>query len=137
MSIIIPELGVASVDKSVDYYVKLFEGKLLDSVPSDSGSLEWAEIEIFGSSLMFEEVNALAAEFNIEAKLLSSTGGCLVFRVPEIADAKSIYNKAMRDKLRIAMKWKESDYGTAEFALHDPDGNIIVIASKIKENKIG
>lgn len=128
---IVPELGVLSVLESVRFYTDLFEAKLLESVPDDNGGFIWAEIDVYGSSLMFEEVNTLLSEFiGIDASSFSSLKGCIVFRVSGKEMVKNIYEKVCLRKVRIAMEWKETDYGTTEFGIYDLDENIILLSSK-------
>lgn len=134
MITIVPELGVASVASSVKYFEDLFGAKLVESVLDDSGGFIWAEIDVVGSSLMFEEVNALAEEFDgVGPENISLGSGCIVFRVSDVELAKTFYNNAQRNNTKFAMDWVVSDYGTAEFAIHDLDGNIIVVSSKVQD----
>lgn len=131
MMTIVPELGVNSVSNSVAFYLEIFGAKLLESVPDDENGLIWAEVDIFGSSLMFEEVNALASEFiGADANKMVRMKGCMVFRITDLGKSKTIYEKAKNGKVSFAMEWKETDYGTAEFGVYDPDGNIVLVSSK-------
>lgn len=131
MIAIVPELAAESVSVSVDFYKNLFGAKLVESVPDEKGGMIWAEMDIFGSRIMFEEMNALASEFaGADTKAMACMRGCIVFRIESVDVAKSIYEKSKEMNLSLSMDWKETDYGTKEFGVYDPNGNILLVSSK-------
>lgn len=55
-----PNIGVKSVDETVQFYTETLGFNLIMSVPAPTGSLQWAMVANGEATLMFQEMGNLA-----------------------------------------------------------------------------
>lgn len=111
---VIPTLPVRSVDESVAYYERLgFE--LIATYP---GEQTYAVVRRDDAELHFYE-------FPVDPK--ENLAGCYL----RIEDAVALYDEWVAAGIGILKPIEETDYGLREFAVSDPNGNLLRIGSPI------
>lgn len=123
---IVCELGVVDVANSITFYEGLgFE--TLDVEPAD-GSFSWAELSFCGSRLMLQEICGLAGHLPGIARKLTKPSHAVVLRVGTIRDAEALYRRLDGLGIEGQTGLRQTDYGTTEFSIVDPDGYVLLIA---------
>lgn len=122
------ELAAEDVRRSVDFYVTYFGFKELENTTDESGVPTWAELAHGDIRLMFQKRRDLAKEFGVMAEELAGRS-CLVLRYGT-QDVELLYSAITASGEGVIARPLESTaYGTTEFAVFDPDGNIVIIAA--------
>ncbi len=119
-----PNIGVKSVDETVRFYTEILGFKLMTSVSSPKGNLQWAMVANGGATLMFQEIGNLLEECPLlsERPLL----GVITFYI-KMKDMNLLYEKLQGTKY-IAEEKHNTFYDTIEFAIFDNNGNILTIS---------
>lgn len=125
----LPEVGVMSVSRSIAFYAAAFGAEEVESVPGEDGTVVWAEMDVMGSRIMFQEVQSLVDE--LPGLSADSTGAiALVLRVEPAASARAIEEQVRSMEVTIDSGPTTTDYGSIEFSIRDPDGNVVVVAGR-------
>jgi len=123
---IVCELGVADVANSIAFYEGLgFETIEVEPV---GGSFSWAELSFRGSRLMLQEIGGLAGHLPGIARKPTKPSHAIVLRVGSIADAEALYRRLDGLGVEGQTGLRQTDYGTTEFSIVDPDGYVLLIA---------
>lgn len=119
-----PNIGVKSVDETVRFYTEILGFKLMTSIPSPKGNLQWAMVANGGATIMFQEIGNLLEECPLlsERQLL----GTMTFYI-KMKDMNILYEKLQGTKY-IAEEKHKTFYDTIEFAIFDNNGNILTIS---------
>lgn len=122
------ELMVHDVERSIRFYTEAFGFEVTARFP-ESGVPTWAElvngsthIMVQGRPEMLQEMPGLAAR---------TVGGTalLVFRVSSVQAVRKLY-PMLEAKAKVIMPLRETDYGTVEFAVSDPDEYVLLVAGR-------
>lgn len=122
---IVCELGAKDVARSIAFYESL-GFTCIETVPTD-GIPAWAELSFHGSRLMLQETHELVADLPGLVEVSGRPSHVIVLRVGTIEDVEQLHNKFTASSVETG-PINHTDYGTAEFAIADPDGYVILIA---------
>jgi uncharacterized glyoxalase superfamily protein PhnB len=117
---------VDNVDRSVSFYQSRFGFDLIDKVVEDDKT-SWAEVGLGACRLMMQARDAMLAEIPALQSSLNGGSSVLVLRLGSGARVRSIY-EVMASTERVAMHLRETEYGSVEFAIFDPDGYVVLCA---------
>lgn len=122
---IINELLVDDINKSINFYKYILGFEVIDTVGEP---IEWVKIHYGETELMMELYESAKEEFaSLPSKTLSTNLIMLKYENNEEID--SIYKKVKDNNIRVFNDLKETDYGTKEFVVMDPDSNILIISN--------
>jgi len=118
-----PNIGVKNVDETIKFYTETLGFKLITSVPSPNGGLQWAMVGNGGAIIMFQEMGNLIEEYPqlAERPML----GAMTFYV-KMKGMQSLYEKLQGTGF-IAKEMHKTFYGADEFAIFDNNGYILTI----------
>lgn len=128
-----PNLMVASVERSLSFYVDLLGFERGMSVPEESpyvfasvtsGTSGAVEIFFNDRASAVKEYPALAG------KPLGATGTMYIEIAGEGIDA---FHDRIRDRVTVTMPLVTQFYGVREFAVADPDGYVITFAERVEQ----
>lgn len=124
MNSLTPNLMVEDVEKTIEYYEKILDFKLVMSVPHD-GKYSWAMMRRGNVEIMFQERNNMIKEYkNLSDK---SPGGGLTFFF-RVKDVEDLYND-IKEKENILLDLHKTFYRTNEFAIVDLNGYVLTFSS--------
>lgn len=127
MKSIINEIVVNDVEKSIEFYCKYFEFKVL-ATEENNGIITWAEIEKDSLSIMFHDYELICKEYsNYPEKHPASN--IIMFKYESKEEAKKIYDLLKVNDIEMFSDWTETDYGSVEFIINDLEGNKILISA--------
>lgn len=118
-----PNIGVKSVDETVQFYTETLGFNLIMSVPAPTGSLQWAMVANGGATLMFQEIGNLVEEYPQLAN--RPVLGTMTFYV-KMKGMQTLYEKLQGTKY-LAKKMHKTFYGAEEFAIFDNNGHILTV----------
>lgn len=121
-----PNLAVASVNETVDYYKTYFGFSLLASVP-DSGLLNWAMIMRDGVTLMFQSHESLQED--LQELNITKTGSRGTFFI-EVENIREIYQQC-KGQVKIISDMRTTFYGKHEFTVEDLNGFYLTFAEDV------
>lgn len=124
------ELGVKSVSDSLDFYVGTLGCTQIEVVSDDSGRKIWAEIDFNDSRLMLQDLSLLCDEVPGISRHETLNRFVLVLRVGKKDAAKSLLMTLEEKQVRLNSGPVETDYGTYEYSILDPDSFAILIAGR-------
>ncbi|AUP81559.1 VOC family protein [Flavivirga eckloniae] len=123
-----PNIMVANVNETLDYYTNVLGFKLIDTNP-ESGKFEWGYVMLDNVGMMFQEETSLKNEYP-ELKDLN-IGGALTFYI-RIGKINELYEK-LDGKVNIIKPMNRTFYGTNEFAIMDLNGYILTFSETPEE----
>ncbi|WP_298647981.1 VOC family protein [uncultured Proteiniphilum sp.] len=118
-----PNIGVRNVEETVQFYTEALGFKLIMSVPSPRGGLQWAMVAGGGATIMFQKRENLTEEYPQLGK--RPILGAITFYV-KMKGMQELYDKLQATEY-IALKMHKTFYGTDEFAIFDNNGHILTI----------
>lgn len=123
---IVPELTVKNVDQSIRFYQDVLGFRLVGKAP-ETGPASWAEVESGPAKVMFQAKEDMFKEMPVLAK--RSVGGTMiiVLRMDSKEGVQGVWEK-LKTSSSVAMPFRETEYGTVEFAIQDPDGYVVLLA---------
>ncbi len=122
-----PNLMVADVNRTVDFYRETLGFELVLSVP-ESGQLNWAMMRRDEAELMFQSRESLTDD--VSAMRDVPIGGSLVLFI-RMADLDALYD-LIKDRVDIVVDVHTTFYGMKEFAIRDIDGYILIFAEEVR-----
>ena len=126
-----PNMGVKSVNETVQFYTEVLGFKLVVTVP-ESGDFIFAIISAGSVNLMFQQLDSLQGEY---AELQSKNeSGSFTFYV-KMKNKSTLYEK-VKDTDFLVKKMHVTPYGAEEFAIRDNNGFILTIADDSSEGML-
>ncbi len=122
---LIIELIVKDIKKSTDYYCKYFDFKVDMKFP-DNDDFTWIQLTNNNNKIMMQDYNETKKEINNLPNSVSSN--IMLLKYNDVSKLKEIYNMIISDNIKIFMDIKETEYGTVEFGVFDPDNNMIIVS---------
>lgn len=122
---IINELLVSDIEKSINFYKDILGFEVIDSV---GNPIEWVKMMNGGSELMMEDYESAKEEFASLPNKTESTN-IIMLKYESNEEIDSIYKNVKDNNVSIFSDIKETDYGTKEFSIIDPDHNILIISN--------
>ncbi len=121
---IINEFVVNDINKTIDFYEEYFDFKLIDV---DWDPITWCKMKKDNCYIMFEEYREVYNEIpNFPPKTFSSN--LIKFKLKSKDEIENLYKRIQNDQIAIFMKLKNTDYGSLEFGILDPDKNMIILS---------
>lgn len=124
------ELGVSNVDASIKFYCEILGCSVGEIVKDDNGSTVWAELKYGHSTAMLQRRDLLAAELPGVISEISANRAVIVLRVGDKSDAKSLHRHLLQVGRNINSGPVETEYGSFEFSILDPDDYVVLVAGK-------
>ncbi|WP_239059508.1 VOC family protein [Bacteroides sp. 224] len=124
-----PNIGVKSVDETVQFYTETLGFNLIMSVPAPTGSLQWVMVANGGTTFMFQEMDNLTEEYPQLAG--RPVLGIMTFYV-KMKGMQTLYEK-LQGTESIAKEMHKTFYGADEFAIFDNNGHILTITEDTVE----
>jgi len=122
-----PNLVVADVNKTVDYYVKNLGFNFITSVP-ETGNYNWAMIMHGGVTLMFQSL--ISIQEDLPELKISKTGSPGTFFI-EMTGIDQLY-KQVNGKVEVISDMRTTFYGKKEFTIKDLNGFFLTFAEDLK-----
>lgn len=116
-----PNLIVADVNRSVDFYSSKLGFAKIASVP-DSGKLNWAMVMRGPVTVMFQTLASIQDDVP-ELKLSSGAAAATFYIKVKGIDT---WHQSIKAQVPIALPMRKTFYGANEFAIKDPDGNVLM-----------
>ena len=120
------ELIVSDVKKSVEYYHKYF-GFVVDMFAPNEENPSWCQISNNGIKIMMQDFEETKKEMKEFPDKLSSSN-LILLKYDNYDKFKEIYDLLNNNKIDLFMNIRETEYGTFEFGVFDPDKNMIVVS---------
>lgn len=121
-------LGVADIERSIDFYRKHFGFEPADEYRSE-GEIVWCCLRSGNGELMLQRLDAEMT------RRLQARAGRQTFVIHLRADhIRSIWNSLRSADLKPSTL-KQTSYGTEEFLVEDPDGYELWVSAKAEEEK--
>ena len=120
-----PNLIVADVNRSVEYYKENLGFSLIASVP-ENGNFNWAMVIRDGVTVMFQSLKSLQEDLP-ELKA-NAKGGLSIFYI-KVKGLDDLFGSVRKSDIAVAMR--TTFYGAREFAIKDPDGYFLMFAEDV------
>ena len=121
---IINELVVTDIEKTINFYKEYLGFEVIEQ---DGDPIVWVKMKKDDSTMMFEQYEEVCREIeNFPEKVRSSN--LIKFKYDSIEELKKLYNGLLDRNVEIFMEWKETEYGSVEFGILDPDGNMLILS---------
>lgn len=122
---IINEFLVNDIRASISFYENIFDFSIQETVGEP---VEWVKMVNAREELMLYSYESATKEFNnLPSKVCSSN--LIMFKYETNEEIQKIYKKVIEQKVKVFSELKETDYGTKELGVIDPDNNIIIVSS--------
>ncbi len=118
-----PNLIVADVNRSVDFYTSKLGFAKIASVP-DSGKMNWAMVMREGATVMFQTLASIQED--VPQLRLSAGAAAATFYIK--VKGLDAWHDSVKGNVPIALPMRKTFYGANEFAIKDPDGNVLMFA---------
>ncbi|MBL7864696.1 MAG: VOC family protein [Cyclobacteriaceae bacterium] len=122
-----PNLIVADVNQSVDFYVRQLQFKKIASVP-ETGILNWAMVMRGPVTMMFQ--TAASIKEDLPSLDFSTAEASATFYI-KVKGLDTLL-KSLDGKIELVVPLRKTFYGAREFAIKDPDGYILMFAEDVK-----
>ncbi len=124
-----PVLIVDSVEPCLSFWVDRLGFAKENAVPGPDGSLVFASVRKDGVEIMYQTRASVIADQPSAASELNGHSTALFVMVPSPADVDAI--ERLTDGAPIVKSRHETFYGTTEFYLREPGGNVVGFAARI------
>jgi uncharacterized glyoxalase superfamily protein PhnB len=121
------ELVVKDIYKSIDFYSRYLDFKINMKAP-DNDSYTWVELSNNNFKIMMQDFMETKKEMVNFPKELSSSN--IILLKYDLNKTKEIYEVTVKEKITLFMDIRNTEYGTTEFGILDPDNNIIIISGE-------
>ena len=118
-----PNLIVSDVNQSVEFYVSLLGFTQQASVP-ESGTFNWAMVQRGPVTVMFQTLASIQEDVPILNLTAGSAAATFYIKVKGL-DALL---ESIQGKIPLALELRTTFYGSREFAVKDPDENVLMFA---------
>ena len=118
-----PNLMVTNVNETIDFYIKILNFELLQTVPEE-GELDWGFVKKDEVMLMFQKESSIQEEYPALKGL--NTGGALTLYI-RVENVSEWYEK-IKDQVNLIKPLNKTFYGANEFAIQDPNGFILTFS---------
>lgn len=124
---LVMELVVKDIFKCVDFYSK-YLGFKLDMKAPDNDNFTWCQLSNGSLKIMMQDFEETKKEMLEFPKELSSSN--IILLKYDLNKLKEIYNLIKLNNITLFMDIRETDYGTTEFGILDPENNIIILSGE-------
>lgn len=124
---LVPELIVEDVTRSINFYTSILGFELEMQAP-DTGTPTWAQITKGSVRFMFQAWRETKHEMPSLAKRPKGGITIFVFKLGDKNQVKEIANNLANQN--VVLPIRETDYGSIEFGISDPDGYVIIFSGE-------
>ncbi len=125
---VVPELIVENMERSIHFYKDLLDFKITAQVP-EIGNPVWTELENGSIKLMLQTKKETLLEIpSISNRIIGGTT-ILVFRLNSRDAVRNLASK-LTNQVQIISSLRETDYGTVELIIADPDGYMLLFSGE-------
>jgi uncharacterized glyoxalase superfamily protein PhnB len=125
-----PNLIVASVERSLAFYIDVLGFKRGMTVPEQSPFV-FASVTSGGVEVFFNDTTEVLKEHpDWAAKLKPSAGTSMYIEISGERAADTLHDR-VKEKARVVMPLTTQFYGMREFGIEDPDGFVIIFAERV------
>ncbi|NDV96787.1 hypothetical protein D0T84_18010 [Dysgonomonas sp. 521] len=125
---LVPEFIVKDISKSIEFYQNSLNFEVEFAAP-DEPPYTWAQLKIGDRRIMMQDHKETQNEISEFPNQLSSTA-LFVLKYDNVDKAKTLYNSLQNKGVQFFSDLKETDYGTVEFGIFDPDNYRIIISAE-------
>ena len=118
-----PNLIVADVNRSVKFYKDVLGFTQIASVP-ESGTYNWAMVVRGPVTMMFQTLASIKED--VPSLKLSEGHSAATFYI-KVKGLDELM-KSITAKTRLSVELRTTFYNAREFAINDPDGNVLMFA---------
>jgi uncharacterized glyoxalase superfamily protein PhnB len=118
-----PNLIVADVNRSVKFYTDVLGFALIASVP-ESGAYNWAMMLRGSVTVMFQTLASIREDVPTLNLSEGRSAATLYIKVKGLDNLK----ESVAAKTKLSVDLRTTFYGAREFAVNDPDGNVLMFA---------
>lgn len=122
----VPELVVEDVNSSIEFYKSTLGFEVVAQAP-EQGVPAWAELVNGSVRLMMQEKQETLLEIPTLTDRTIGGTTLLVFRIEGQDSVRHIWS-SLQNRDGIVLPLRETDYGTVEFGITDPDGYVLIFA---------
>jgi uncharacterized glyoxalase superfamily protein PhnB len=122
-----PVLIVDAVEPSTDFWVDRLGFSKENAVPGPDGKLIFASVKKDGVEIMYQTRASVVADSPAQAADLSGHSTALFITVPTVADLDAI--EARVSGSPIVKPRHDTFYGSVEFYIREPAGNVVGFAA--------
>lgn len=123
---LIPEMIVNDLQTMIEFYSKCFDFKLVATDP-EIEPYSWIQMENELCSIMMQTYDATTVEIPDMKKRLTGTD-LLMLKVDSADSVKKLYERFQAIKGTVYMEIKQTEYGSCEFGVSDPEGRYIIVS---------
>jgi len=125
---LVPELIVGNVSRSIDFYKDVLGFEVCQQVPEDGVPI-WAEVAKGPARFMLQDWTETLSE--MPQLLGRPKGGITIFVLKaDTQDEVREIAESLSGHVNIVLPLRETDYGTVEFGITDPDGYVILFSAR-------
>ena len=124
---LVPELIVEDVSRSVNFYTTVL-GFDLEMQAPETGTPTWAQVAKDSVRFMFQEWNETKHEMPSLAERPKGGITIFVFKLGDKSEVRNFADKLSQQK--VVLPVRETDYGSVEFGISDPDGYVIIFSGE-------
>ncbi len=117
------ELIVNDINKSIDFYKEYFDFKVVEEYGEP---VNWVKMQKDECIIMFESYEQICEEIKGYPNN-GKNSNLIMFKYEEKDSLLDMYYRFKNNNIKIFSKYNETDYGSVEFGVYDPDGNMILI----------
>lgn len=121
---IVNELVVDEVEKSVEFYQKIFSFSV---ELTDGNPISWAQLKKDNMEIMLEEYKTVKEEIKGFPKK-TRTSNLLKFEYDNLDELKAVYSKCRENSYEIFIEYTKTEYDKIEFGVLDLDKNMIIVS---------
>lgn len=123
----VPELMVSDVDRSIAFYRDVL-GFTVEAVAPESGKPMWAELAVANFRIMLQA----RSEMLLEMPFLSGRGNqsTTLFVLRCSSSTVRQFAEQNRKAVEACVPLRNTDYGTTEAGILDPDGHVVLLAGR-------
>ena len=118
-----PNLIVADVNRSVKFYKDVLGFTQIASVP-ESGTYNWAMVLRGSITIMFQTLASIKEDVPLLQLSEGRSAATFYIKVKGLDELM----KSITAKMKLSVDLRTTFYNEREFAVNDPDGNVIMFA---------
>jgi len=126
-----PNLIVASVERSVSFYVDVLGFERGMTVP-DRSPYMFASVTGGGVEIFFNDAASAVKEYPAFAGRPLGTSGTMYIEIE--GEGVDAFHNRIKDRVTLTMPLVTQFYGVREFAIADPDGYVITFAERVEQS---
>ena len=125
---IIPEIIVKDISTSIEFYRDNLAFNV-DLTAPETTPYTWCQLSLNNINIMLQEHKTTLEEIDNFPEVLSSSN-ILLLKYDSVLGTKTLYNTLKNKGIQFFSELRETEYGTVEFGIVDPDNYMILISAE-------